>query len=74
MEQRYKVGDKVNARAFTDCFGKSVHSTEGLTVTQVKRVTSIDWDSTFKPYYRLTAEGPGRLFVEGAERFFEVVA
>ena len=63
----YTIGDKVNAVAFTDCFGKDVVAVLGLTVETVTEITSVYGAPT---YYRIKAVDGPRM-VEGATRFFE---
>jgi hypothetical protein len=69
MTAQFKLGDKVKAIQFTNCFGKIVEEVSGLTVVHINHVQV----SSIKDYYRVAAEkadGPTN-FVEGAERFFE---
>lgn len=62
---RFFIGQRVKAIAFTNCFGKQVEETKGLTVTSYKLIA----ESSIPAYYRITAEGP-HMFFEAAERFF----
>lgn len=68
---KFKVGDRVKAIAFTNCFGKPVAEVSGLVVESVSKhggVYGVD------EYFRLVARHPDRYaqvsMVEGAERFF----
>jgi len=61
----FQVGDRVTAIGFTDCFGRRVQPTTGLTV---ERVTKLDSPS-MATYFRVLARDGFRC-VEGAERFF----
>jgi hypothetical protein len=69
---KFKIGDKVKALAFVNCFGKQVEEVSGLTVTRVTQ----DGGVSMPIYFRVQAEtsepyAKTRL-VEGAERFFEL--
>jgi hypothetical protein len=69
---KFKVGDKVNAISFVDCFHKVIDAVPGLIVSRV-----IQMEGCPNPYYRVTANHPdecNRTMVEGAERFFEPAA
>lgn len=63
---RFKVGNAVTAREFTDCFGAHHQQVEGLTVASVRHIAG------HPSYYRIaTTGGNGHVHdVEGAERFF----
>ena len=65
---QFKIGQKVNAIGFTDCFGKVHAVAANLTVEKVTEIKS----NSIPTYWRvLAAEGYHQ--VEGAERFFEAV-
>ncbi len=75
MTAQFKIGDKVKAIAFTDCFGKPVSETAGLTVETVRLIKPPPEPACIKnpskPYYRVLARAADGLgYVEGAERYF----
>ena len=62
---QFRVGDRVKAISFTDCFGKIQPEVRGLTVYSVEAVVN---DCS---HWRLVAIGPDGLnYHEGAHRFF----
>ena len=61
-----RIGDKVTAIAFTDCFGNYHEERPGLVVASVRLVEC----KSMAPYWRIMAEGPGLSSFEGAARFF----
>ncbi len=68
MEPQFKIGQKVNAKKFVDCFGKVQEQVNGLTVYSIALIES----KSMQPYYRIKADkanGPV-ILVEAAERFF----
>lgn len=65
----FKVGDKVLAKAFTDCCGKHHPQSEPLTVESVTFV-----ENEHAPHVRLRARHPdGWGYHEAAQRFFAPV-
>jgi len=70
-QPQFEIGQKVTAISFTNCFGKPVPATPGLTVEHIRLVTPTANDD-MNPYYRIKAvPASGFGYVEGAERFFE---
>jgi hypothetical protein len=64
----FKIGDKVKAVAFTDCFGEFHKESSTLTVTKVQKIIN---DC---PHTRIIAVGDsGYHYIEGGERFFKAV-
>lgn len=66
MYQRFKVGDKVKARGFTDCFGKWSEEVDGLTVHSVQYI-----DNKYAPHWRCKAVyADGYRYIEGNQEHF----
>ena len=69
----FKIGDKVQRMAFTDCFGRDIPCSGELTVTETKIFTGeglkVKLTKPFPAYQRVTATGESGTF-EGAARFF----
>ena len=69
---QFKVGDKVTAVAFTDCFGKHHPAKTGYTVEKITLHDNRTPPDDFQPYYRVLAyRFEPFASVEGAESFFE---
>ena len=68
---RFKVGQKVTAKAFTDCFKEFHQARTGLIVSKVVRIQpDLPAPCSMAPYFRVKADDPKGGYFEGSERFF----
>ncbi len=75
MTAQFKIGDKVKAVAFTDCFGKPVAETLGMIVETVRLIEPPPEPACIRnpsaSYYCVMARAAdGFGYIEGAERYF----
>jgi hypothetical protein len=68
MQNEFSIGQRVAAKAFTDCFGKAIPAVPHLTVTEVRRISC-----NHIPDYNLisTVYPNGFTAVIASARFFE---
>ncbi len=66
-ESRFKVGDRVKARGFTDCFTKWHDEVTGLVVESIQYI-----DNEHAPHWRCKAIMPpnGWQYIEGNQEHF----
>lgn len=64
----FHVGQKVNVKAYTDCFQKYHEATLGMTVVEIEHIRT----ESIAPYDRIKAVGEsGKGYFQAADRFFE---
>ena len=81
METKFKIGDRVTALSFTDCFGNICPEQKNLVVESIRYIPIKDCHMVELPPPRIPTKGYFRVkavniydpwkFVEAAESFFE---